>query len=111
LVVPAIVAYGLLKAKPWAHTVVRLLSLLAIVGALLGTVVGLVVMSPVLSLLGAYGPVMSSIVGMVYAVIAFSFLLGVLLPAAIYWYMGRPHVKAYFAVTGSARESQTTGVS
>ena len=102
MVVPAIVAYGLLKAKPWAHTVVRLLSLLAIVGALLGTVVGLVVVSPVLSFVGAYGPVMSGVVGMVYAVFAFSFLLGVLLPAAIYWYMGRPHVKTYLGVKESA---------
>jgi len=104
LIVPAIVAYGLLKAKPWAHTVVRLLSLLAIVGALLGTVVGLVVVSPLLSLVGAYGPVMSGVGGMVYAVFAFSFPLGVLLPAAIYLYMGRPHVKTYFGVRESAGE-------
>jgi len=97
LVVPAIVAYGLLKGKSWAHTAVRLLSLLAIVGALLGVGISLVVVLPVLSLAGAYGAVMSGIVSMVYAVIAFSFLLGVLLPAAIYWYMSRPHVKAYFA--------------
>jgi len=58
------------------------------VGAALATGVGLVVVSPLLSFVGAYGPVMSGVVGMVYAVFAFFFLLGVLLPAAIYWYMG-----------------------
>jgi hypothetical protein len=101
LILPAIMAYGLLKGKWWAHTAVRILSLLAIVGTLLGMVVGLLMVSPVLSLAGAYGSVMSGFVGLAYAAIAFSCLLGILLPAAIYRYMGRPHVKAYFTTGNS----------
>jgi hypothetical protein len=103
-------AYGLLKGKWWAHTAVRILSLLAIVGTLLGMVVGLLMVSPVLSLAGAYGSVMSGFVSLAYAAIAFSCLLGILLPAAIYRYMGRPHVKAYFATTEPTAEARTSNV-
>jgi len=110
LILPAIMAYGLLKGKWWAHTAVRILSLLAIVGTLLGMVVGLLMVSPVLSLAGAYGPVMSGFVSLAYAAIAFSCLLGILLPAAIHRYMGRPHVKAYFATTEPTAEARTSNV-
>jgi hypothetical protein len=90
VIVPALMAYGLLKGKGWARTIVRVLSVFMIAATLLTMIVVVAVLFPVLSLAAAYAPV--------YGVVALLIVVGILLPAAIYWYMGRPHVKEYFGV-------------
>jgi hypothetical protein len=92
VIVPALMAYGLLKAKGWTRTIARVLSVFAIAVTLLTMIVVVAVLFPVLSLAAVYAPLM------VYGFVALLIVVGILLPAAIYWYMGRPNVKAYFRV-------------
>jgi hypothetical protein len=92
VIVPALMAFGLLKAKGWARTIVRVLSVFTIAATLLTMIVVVAVLFPVLSLAAAYAPLT------VYGLVALLIVVGILLPAAIYWYMGRPNVKAYFRV-------------
>jgi hypothetical protein len=92
VIVPAFLAYGLLRAKGWARTIVRVLSVFTIAATFLTMIVVVAVLFPVLSLAAAYSPLT------VYGLVALLIVMGVLLPVTIYWYMGRPHVKAYFGV-------------
>jgi len=42
-----------------------------------------------------------------YEIVAFLFLVGIVVPVAIYWYISRPHIKAHFTTRKSARERET----
>jgi high-affinity Fe2+/Pb2+ permease len=57
----------------------------------------IVFMSPIVFVAGAFAPAMSSFIAMFYGVMVASALLGIALPVAIFWYMGRANVRAYFA--------------
>jgi len=104
LVACVLVVYGLLKGRAWAYIVVRLLCALSMVAAVLGTIVIVAIVSPLLSLAAAYSPLTSGMIVMVFGSTAVVFIMGFFVPVAIYWYMGRPHVKAYFRVEKSANE-------
>lgn len=99
LIVPALVAYGLLKRREWARTIVRVLCALVIVIVSLAMIAGTAILVPVLSLAAAYAPLMGDFLAMVCGIAASAFLVGILLPAGIYWYMDRAHIKAYFTTT------------
>jgi len=40
---------------------------------------------------------MSNFTATVYAIVVFSALVGITLPVAIFWYLGRANVRGYFA--------------
>jgi hypothetical protein len=96
-VVDVVLVYGLLKRKDWARVVVRILSLLAVIGVLAAIVYSMLVMFPIMSVAGAYVPFMGSIIGMVYGILAVTAVVAIIPPVVIFWYMGRANVRAYFA--------------
>jgi hypothetical protein len=98
-VVDFVIAYGLLRRKKLVRTVVRILSILAIVGALI--VIGLVtvlVSSPALLGAGPSVPLTGSSAAVLYGGLTIVILLGVILPVGVFWYMGRRHIKEYFGI-------------
>jgi len=92
-----VMAYGLVKGKEWARVTIRILSGLAVLGVLISIAAVTVMVSPALVMAGTFAPFMGGIIAMVYGILALAALLGIAVPLAIFWYMGRPHVKAYFA--------------
>lgn len=98
-VVDFVIAYGLLKRKKLVRTIVRVLSGLAFVGALI--VIGLLavlMISP--DLLGA-GPsvqLTNSNATALYGGLAIVILLGIIVPLAVLWYMARPRVREYLGI-------------
>jgi hypothetical protein len=98
-VVDFVIVFGLVKRKKLVRTIVRVLSGLAVVGALI--VIGLVavlMLSPDLLGAGPSVPLTNSNVTALYGALAIVTLLGVILPLAVFWYMARPHVKEYFGI-------------
>jgi hypothetical protein len=98
-VVDFVTVYGLLKRKKLVRTIVRILSILAIVGALI--VIGLVtvlVSSPALLGAGPSAPLTGSNAAVVYGTVTVVILLGVILPLGVFWYMGRRCIKEYFGI-------------
>jgi hypothetical protein len=78
VLVSFILAYGLLKGLNWARVAVRVLNALAIVIFLAA-------------------PVLLAFLGSPIVIPAAGAIIGLILPVAIFWYMGRPHVRDYFS--------------
>jgi hypothetical protein len=108
-IIPAVVAftlaYGLLKGLNWARVTARILAILAIVGTLASVALLLVFQSP----LTPASELTQLIGGSVYLIgISVGTIIGLVIPVAVFWYMGRPNVKAYFAA-GVQRGGQAIG--
>jgi len=98
-VVDFAIAYGLLKRKKLARIMVRVLSGLAVVAALI--VIGLLavlVISPDLLGAGSSVSLMNSNATALYGGLALVTLLGMIVPVAVFWYMARRRVKEYFGI-------------
>jgi hypothetical protein len=110
LILLVLIAYALLRGKGWARILVRLLSVPTVAAALFCLALVVIVTYPLLSFAAPLPPELGSLIAVVYEVMASLFSIGILVPVAIYWYMGRPQVRAYFT-SEPAREAPTSNTS
>jgi len=92
-VVDFAIAYGLLNRKKLMRLIVRVLSGLAVVGAL--TVTGLVpvlMISPDLLRAGPSASLTNGNATALYGALAIVIPLGIIVPLAVLWYMARPRI-------------------
>jgi hypothetical protein len=71
-------AYGLLKAKGWARTIVRVLSVFTMAATLLTMIVVAAVPFPVLSLAAACTPLTGGMIAIVYRLVALLIVMGII---------------------------------
>ena len=103
-----VITYGLLKRKRLMHAIVRVLSVLAVVGTLIVIVlVAVLVWSPDLLGVGPSVPLTSGNVTVLYGGLTIMILLGIIVPVLIFWYVARPHVKEYFGLEDYDEELPT----
>jgi len=105
-----LIAYGLLRGKGWTRILVRLLSVLSIVAAVSCIALVVIVTYPLLSFVGPLPPEIAGLIAVVYQVMVSVSLACILMPVAVYWYMGRPRVRAYFTVKDPAREGPARSI-
>ncbi|MGA2459858.1 MAG: zinc-ribbon domain-containing protein [Candidatus Bathyarchaeia archaeon] len=87
-------AYGLFKGLEIARVIMRVLAALSIVSVIIIVLLIAALFTPVLSLLGAFW---GGTLGLMYVALALVALIGIAVPLAIFWYLGRPHVRGYFS--------------
>jgi len=94
-VLPMIFGYGLLSGRNWACAIVRALSIIGAIGALITVALVAMTIVPALSLASEFNT-SGGLVEMIYGFLILASIIGIILPCAIFWYLGRQHVRHYF---------------
>jgi hypothetical protein len=98
-VVDFIIAFGLLKRMKLVRTITRVLSVAAVVCALIVTcLIAVLLTSPNLLGVQTETPLAGGIVIILYGAMIAVVLLGIVLPLVAFRYLGRPNVKEYFGI-------------
>jgi len=98
--VDSALAYGLLRARELARAIVRFLAASCIIVVLIFSGFAMLITSAALTAAGpVFGnlPFIGAVATAAYVTIAIAALLGIVFSSLVFWYMGRPHVRAYFA--------------
>jgi hypothetical protein len=130
VLIPFILAYGLLRGVNWVRVLVRIVTALAVVGSLISLVLAAMFVPALLSLLSniasqfnqmvaanppppelitttqiiqLVGEIVSLGAVTIYGVLGIEVVTGVVIPAAIFYYLGRRNVKAFFSKSPSSR--------
>lgn len=90
VLIALVLAYGLLKALGWARVIVRVLAALAVAGILASA-------AGVILFVNELNPSIGGMAYVIYIILAFATMVSLVIPAVIFRYTGRPHVRRYFA--------------